>query len=324
MSWQDYYAPSPQALWTGRHDMPRNACFYQHMQLLDLTKPINKQIKPISFALLGFQCCEEQTAQNESFGIRKALSTLPVQKASLQCFDAGSIICTKSNLEAAQKILSEAVTLLLQKHLCPIIIGGGHELALGHYQGIAKTYSSQKKLGIINCDSHFDLTPPGPDHSPQAASVFYQIAKAHQNENRHFDFNCIGIQHTANIHDTFETAKKYRTKILLADDMHQGLQEKCFDFIDRIIDENDIIYMSIALDVFSAANAPGVGSVQPLGLNPWHLIPLIRQVAASAKVISYDLSEHVPQFDINHRTAKLAAILIYEIMHHHSEHPRLW
>ena len=90
-------------------------------------------------------------------------------------------------------------------------------------------------------------------------------------------------------------------------------------FADRIIDENEIIYMSLSLDVFALAFAPGVSTIHPLGLNPWHIIPLLRQVAASGKVISYDIAEHVPRYDIDHRTAKLAATLIYEIIHHHNE-----
>ena len=77
--------------------------------------------------------------------------------------------------------------------------------------------------------------------------------------------------------------------------------------------------MSLSLDVFSPAFAPGVSSIQPLGLYPWHIIPLIRQAAASGKMLSYDIAEHVPRYDIDHRTAKLAAALIYEIIHHHLE-----
>ena len=106
-------------------------------------------------------------------------------------------------------------------------------------------------------------------------------------------------------------------KHILADDIHQGLREKSFDFVDRVIDENDLIYLSLSLDVFSAAFAPGVSAIQPLGLDPWDVIPLIRQIAASGKVVSYDVVEHVPRYDIDHRTAKLAATLIYEIIHHH-------
>ena len=110
--------------------------------------------------------------------------------------------------------------------------------------------------------------------------------------------------------------------MILADELHQGLQEKCVDFVDRVIDENDLIYISLSLDVFSPAFAPGVSTIQPLGLTPWHIIPLIRQLAASGKVISYDIVEHVPRYDIDHRTAKLAASLIYEIIHHHLDLPK--
>ena len=96
----------------------------------------------------------------------------------------------------------------------------------------------------------------------------------------------------------------------MADDLHQGLQEKCFDFVDRIIDENDIIYMSLSLDVIYFSFCSWGWHYRPLGLTPWHVIPLIRQIAASKKVISYDIAELVPRYDINNRTAKLAAILI--------------
>ena len=111
--------------------------------------------------------------------------------------------------------------------------------------------------------------------------------------------------------------KQFNTKIILADELHQGQLEKCVDFIDRIIDQNEMIYLSLCLDVFSAAYAPGVSAMQPLGLTPWHVIPLIRQLAASGKVISYDIAELSPRYDIDQRTAKLAANLIYEITHHH-------
>ena len=119
-----------------------------------------------------------------------------------------------------------------------------------------------------------------------------------------------------------DKAKAFHTKILFAEELHQNQREKSFDFIDRVIDENDMIYMTLSLDVFSPAYAPGVSTIQPLGLSPWHIIPLMRQVAASGKVISYDITEHVPRYDIDHRTAKLAASLVYEIIHHHSDSHR--
>lgn len=326
MTWEARYLPPDPTIWAGRADVPADSCFYQHVQPLNLFSEAPKKTTPLTFALLGFKCDEgvqRDLGRTGAFegptAIRQRLAKLPIQKPAIHCYDAGNIICTDHDLEASQLALAEIITLLQAQHICPIVIGGGHEVAWGHYQGLAKTYPPNDRLGIINFDAHFDLHLLGPSHKGSATTAFYQIAEAHQQEHRHLDYNCIGIQHAGNIRQSFEIAKQFKTKIIWADELHQGLQEKCFDFVDRVIDENNHIYVSLSLDVFSPAFAPGVGTIQPLGLNPWHIIPLLRQVAASGKVISYDIAEHVPRYDIDHRTAKLAATLIYEIIHHHSE-----
>jgi len=329
MTWTSYYRPPESTDWQGRDDIPPASCFFQLVYPFDLTKPHTIQLTKTTFGVIGF-CCDEGIRRNKGrigaasgpSAIRQALGKFPVQKPTLQFFDAGDILCVDHNLESAQEALGEAVALLFKNGLIPIVLGGGHELAWGHYQGIAKTFSKQS-LGIINFDSHFDLRPLTKNGST-SGTPFTQIAEAHAALDRHFDYNCIGIQHTCNIRQLLEMAKKYDTHVIWADELHQGLGEKCVDFIDRIIDQNQIIYLSLCLDVFSAAFAPGVSAIQPCGLLPWHVIPLIRQLAASGKVISYDIAELSPRFDIDHSTAKLAASLIYELIHHHNENPREW
>lgn len=325
MTWESRYLPPDPLLWQGRIDVPVDSCFYQHVRMANLLTEFPTSTQPISFALIGFKCDEgirrdlSRTGADEGpTAIRQRLARLPIQKSAIECFDVGNIICTDHDLEASQKALADIIATLLAKNIRPIIMGGGHELALAHYQGIA-AYAPNARLGIINFDAHFDMHPTHPNHRSSASTAFYEIAKAHQTAHRHFDYNCIGIQHAGNIRQSFEIAKKFNAHLILADELHQGLQEKCFDFIDRVLDQNDMIYMSLSLDVFSPAFAPGVSTIQPLGLDPWHVIPLIRQIAASGKVIGYDIAELVPRYDIDHRTAKLAATLIYEIIHHHHQ-----
>lgn len=331
MTWQSRYTPQDPIIWSGRKDIPADSCFYQHIRMVDLKEeePELASKGMLSFAIVGFQCDEgvqrDQGRAGAAEGpttIRQRLAKLPIQKSNLRLYDVGNINCLDHNLEASQKALAIVVDKLLKKNIRPIVIGGGHEVAWGHAQGIMRAYSHEKRIGIINFDAHFDLNPIHHHHEGSSMTAFRQIAEAHSEEKRLFDYNCIGIQHAGNVRQSFDIAKKYKTKVILADEMHQGLQEKCIDFVDRIVDENEHIYMSLSLDVFSPAFAPGVSTIQPLGLNPWHIIPLIRQLAASSKVISYDIAEHVPRFDIDHRTAKLAATLIYEIIHHHNEHQK--
>jgi formiminoglutamase len=329
MNWENRYVPPDPLSWQGRDDLPTGACFFQQIRLQNLLIQPPEKTAPITFALLGFKCDEgvqrdlgRSGASEGPTSIRHRLAKLPMQKSNIHCYDVGNITCLDHDLEASQLALAEVVNLLIQHHVRPIVIGGGHELAFGQYLGIAKTISPQKKLGIINFDPHFDIHPLHPSNRGSTNTVFYQIAKEHSDTHRQFDYNCIGIQHAGNIRDSFELAKQFNVKYMLADHLHQGLQEKCFDFTDRIIDENDFVYMSLSCDVISPAFAPGVSAIQPLGLSPWHIIPLIRQIAGSTKAISYDISEYVPRYDIDHRTAKLAAILIYEIIHHHKENSK--
>jgi len=329
MSWDARYTPPDRQLWHRDNYLPPGACFSQIIAPINLLKEAPTFTAPITFGLVGFQCDEgvkrsggrTGAAQGPS-AIRQSLSRLPAQKPPIHCYDVGDIFCQDENLEDSQIALAEVIKILLAKNICPIVLGGGHELAWGHFQGIVQIHP-EKQLGIINFDAHLDMDALR-EKKGNNTTAFLQIAQAQHAGHRRFDYNCVGIQHTANIHSLFETAKAKHAHIILADELHEGHQQKCVDFIDRVIDQNEIVYLTMALDVFAAPFAPGVSSTQPVGLTPWDVIPLLRQIAASGKVIGYDIAELCPQYDMDHRTAKLAADLVYEIIHHHGSEPRLW
>lgn len=316
------YVTPASSPWQGRTDLPHASCFFQVIQLLDLQKTLSTPTKP-AFALIGF-CCDEGIRRN--FGrvgaaegpaaMRQALAKMPVQRENVIYYDAGDITCRDGDLESAQHALAEAIALLLQHKITPIVLGGGHEVAFGHYQGLAKQFPKEK-MGIVNFDAHFDMRPLLPEQQGSSGTPFLQIANLHEQTQRHFDYNCIGIQSAGNIPALFATAKQYNAHFLFADDIYQGKQEECKNFIERIIHNNDLLYVSLCLDVFAAPYAPGVSAPQSLGLTPWQIIPGIRQLAQSGKVISYDIAELSPKYDSDNRTAKLAANFIYEIIHHH-------
>jgi len=326
MSWNTRYLPPDPNQWRGRPDMPPASCLFQVMKILNLLDNRYPKITKPTFGLIGFRCDEGVRRNHGRVGaaegpaaIRHALARLPIQKSNFDIADAGSITCADGDLEASQKSLGAIVALLLEHGICPIVLGGGHEIAWGHYQGIARCYS-HKQLGIANFDAHFDMRPLLAENQGSSGTPFLQIAEAHKSAKRKFDYNVIGIQHAGNIRQLFETAYAYGTNVIFADDLHLGQHEKCIDFIDRIIDQNEIIYMTVCLDVFGAPYAPGVSASQPLGVYPWDIIPYVRQLAGSGKVISFDIAELAPRYDVDHRTAKLAALIIYEFIHHY-HHP---
>jgi len=318
MSWEKHYQAPTHTIWNGRPDAPADNYFFQIITTHDLNTPIPTSTQ--TFALLGF-CCDEgirrnygrQGAATGPFNLRKVLASLPIHRSDIKLIDVGDIVCQDEDLESAQHALGEATAQLLKANITPIIIGGGHELAYGHYQGIANVFHEQ--LGIINFDAHFDMRPLLPNQQGSSGTPFLQIAQAHQQDKRRFAYYCLGIQKNSNTKALFATAQQHQARIVLAEEIYE--QKKLTETLHDAINENENIYVSICMDVFASPYAPGVSAPQAFGITPWQMIPALRKIATSGKVISYDIAELSPTFDIDNRTAKLAANLIHEIVHHH-------
>lgn len=330
MTWLTHYAAPNLSLWQGRKDSPPASCFFQVIKPCHLSEKFSLSVHHAeqrksrhAFAFLGFQCDEgvkrnqgRPGAKDGPNAIREALGKLPLPFPDVTCYDAGNIICNFHNLEGAHKALAHAVHLLLKHQLTPIILGGGHDLAFGHYQGINQTYPTQQ-LGMINFDAHFDMRPLLPNNQGTSGTAYLQIAHSQAAQRKKFAYYCMGIQLASNTPALFATAQEYEVQYLLAEDLLKPQQKKCTHFLTRLLNDNDIIYASICLDVFAQAYAPGVSAPQPLGLIPWQVIPFLRKIAKSGKVIAYDIAELSPPFDVDQRTAKLASYLIYELITHH-------
>lgn len=319
------YLQPTQEYWQGRKDIPAHSAFFQIVQLLNLKQPIQISHSIKNFALLGFQCDEGVRRNFGKVGaalgpstLRHALAKFPVHRNDFIFYDAGDIICLDNDLETAQAMLGEAVALLLQSGFIPIVIGGGHEIAWGHYQGIRK-FIKHKNLGIINFDAHLDMRNLSADGKGNSGTPFLQMALDCQKNNDHFDYHCIGVQKSGNIQQLFDNAKKYKAKITFADEIHDNNIEKFEHDLNQILNQNEWIYLTICLDVFSSAIAPAVSSPQPLGVFAQQIMPYIAKIIQSKKVISFDIAEFCPKFDHNHMTEKLVASLVYEYIHfyHH-------
>src|SRR5205809_240156 len=69
--------------------------------------------------------------------------------------DAGNVRM-EGDLEETQLALGEVVGGILRTGAVPVVLGGGHETAYGHYLGYVAT---GLPVGILNIDAHLDLRP---------------------------------------------------------------------------------------------------------------------------------------------------------------------
>lgn len=314
-----YYQPPMASLWKGRRDGPGSHRFHELVQCIDIQHKIEAEGKTV-IGILGFVCDEGIRRNQGRIGasqgpgaFRRALANIPLHDVSNKMYcDFGDVFCSDGNLEAAQMTLAKTVATLLSQGVRLTVVGGGHEVAWGHYQGIEAAFPSQK-ISIVNIDSHFDMRPTLEGGFGTSGTSFLQIANSLESQGLTFDYTCIGIQQSGNTQSLFDEAEKHHTKIILASEIHQVGLDKATKHLDSVICNTDHIYLTICLDAFAAPFAPGVSAPQPLGLYPWQVIPLLKQIAGSGKLVSLDIAELSPPYDQDDLTAKLTAALWAEL-----------
>lgn len=299
-------------IWQGRSDG-------NDEEQLRIHQVIN-QVTPAKYALIGFASDEgvrrnkgRQGAKDGPDAIRTQLAALPVHRPLALC-DTGTIYCDDGNLEAAQRALSDKIMTLLEVGRIPIVLGGGHEVAYGSFNGLfdhLQKHHPNKIAGIINFDAHFDLRCAS---QATSGTSFLQAATLCQQHQRPFHYLCLGIADHANTRILFDTADKIgcryiRDKSLSLINM-QHLTQRINEFIHQI----DYLYVTIDLDVFSAANAPGVSAPAARGISIDIFEALFEIIKQSGKIVLLDVAECNPRFDIDSHTARLAAYLIYQFL----------
>ncbi|WP_108652753.1 formimidoylglutamase [Dongshaea marina] len=271
---------------------------------------------PPGFTLLGF-CCDEGVRRNQGRpgaaggpnALRQVLASQPWHQEP-PIYDAGNIECHDGDLALAQQQLGERVSLLLKQQHRPLVIGGGHEVALGSWLGLSQALAGQQ-IGIINFDAHFDLRSDAEGAS--SGTPFYQIAQHCQQRQRPFHYLCLGISQSSNTQALFLRAAQLGAHYVLDEaidwDSLNQLQAEIIHFIDSV----DSLYLSIDLDVFPAAIAPGVSAPACRGVELALIEKLLSPILSSPKLCLSEIAELNPLYDPQQQTTRLAARLIHLI-----------
>lgn len=314
-----FYELPQKSWWQGRvdGDDPLEKRWHEEVQIIELNalRQVENR-KPVIF--LGY-ACDEGVARNHGrtgavigpVYLRKSCSNLPRHFSDgISLLDVGNIACIGGKLEQAQQYLSKAVSMSLGVGGFPVLLGGGHDIVFGHYMGIREQFAD-KKIGIINFDAHFDLRQPTAIGGTSGTG-FYQIAAECQDNGQSFDYLAIGIQKSANTPLLFNTAGDFGVAYILAEELMIHLsaaKEQLMQFLDKV----DKVYLTIDLDVFNGSIAPGVSAPAAVGLfYSTGVRSLLHHCFSSGKVVSMDIAELNPTYDIDDRTARLGAQIIFD------------
>lgn len=313
MAWNknNYQPPSPKD-WNGREVAPEFGVqyWYQAVACAHLDRKPAQTAPDI--ALLGY-AIDEGVGRNQGrvgaaegpSAIRRCLGKLAYHMQELNISDFGDIVCYDHHLEAAQASFAMAIGQLMEYGIFPIGLGGGHDIAYAHAKGLLSALKhklQRPRLGILNFDAHFDLRAS--DGVATSGTPFYQLLEEFPTQ---ITYCCLGIQRESNSPDLFEIAQKNQVDFYTLSDCEMLPITKITTALDGFLTEVDYLYITIDMDGFSSALAPGVSAPSPWGLSPRFVQDVLAHVFASKKVVACDIAELNPVYDQDGATARLAA-----------------
>lgn len=204
-------------------------------------------------------------------------------------------------LEETHEIQAKVVAEILaaNKHL--IVLGGGNDISYPDCLGLSKVH---KSILALNIDSHFDVRENKVRNSgtPYRQLLEEQIIRPE-------NFFELAIQAFANSEIYWQYLKSKRVSIHTLEQLRQqGLEKTVLSILDE--NKSEAIFWGFDMDSVCSADSPGVSASYPTGLNAEEILSIAAIAGSDPRSKILEISEVNPKYDIDSRTAKLAAQII--------------
>ena len=180
----------------------------------------------------------------------------------------------------------------------PLGLGGEHGVTAGLVRAVM---SRHKKLSVLQIDAHADL------RESYQGSPFSHAAVMRRVHEMGADIVPVGLRSWSQEEDRF--MRRHRIEPITA--------RQCFEsdaWLDAALDRlGERVYVTVDIDGFDPAYAPGTGTPEPGGLDWYQVTSLLRAVAEEKTLVGADIVEVKP-IGGQVVTEYLAARLAYKII----------
>lgn len=177
-------------------------------------------------------------------------------------------------------------------------LGGEHGVSSGLIRAVM---TKHKKLSVLQFDAHLDLRDEYEGTPYSHACVMRRVLEMGAT------VVPVGIRNVCVEEHRF--LKSGKVEPITARECHMD-----DDWVDRVMNAlGDKVYVTIDMDGFDPAYAPGTGTPEPGGLDWYQVTGLLRLVAAEKKIVGADIVEVMP-IPGQAVTEFLAARLAYKLL----------
>ena len=182
-------------------------------------------------------------------------------------------------------------------------LGGGHDYGFPDAAGFLDVFQNQNPL-VINFDAHLDVRPL--DKGLHSGTPFRRLIETFPKK---FEFWELGLQPQCNSKNHADWAEARGAQLVFLEELlisnsgllpQPNLSRPCF--------------VSLDIDVFSSKEAPGCSQSWATGLLIENYLPWMQFLFDSFDVRGLGIYEVSPALDIDHRTSKLAALVMFHAL----------
>lgn len=247
--------------------------------------------------------------------IRKYLykMTAPAwKKTNAVVADAGNLHLDTALDVRHQSVIQKAKTALSNGHRW-IGLGGGHDYGYSDGASFLDVYSKSKyKPLVINFDAHLDVRDTSQGLS--SGTPFYRLLSDFPENS--FEFVEIGVQSQCNSKNHYDWVVKKNAQVITHDDILLGsLTETVLERLAESLVHPRPTFLSVDIDAFSSAYAPGCSQSWSTGLEPNSFFVLLQILFERLDVRSLGIYEVSPPLDTDDRTSKLAAQIAHSFIY---------
>lgn len=224
-------------------------------------------------------------------------------------------------IAAACQKLADQVEAALEAGSIPIVLGGDHSIAIGSVAGLSSFHHKRdQKVGVIWFDAHGDMntpesSPSGNIHGMPFAAILGHGAK----ELTHISGfapkvhpeDCVLIGARSVDPEEAIALKASGIRVVTMRELDERGMSAVMDEAMWLASRRTAgFHVTMDMDFVDPDYAPGVGTPVPGGPTYRESHLAMEKVADSGKMLSFELTEINPVFDISNKTAELGVQLI--------------
>jgi arginase len=217
--------------------------------------------------------------------------------------------------------LASKVEAALEEDAMPVVLGGDHSIAVGSFAGLASFHRKKRqKVGIIWLDAHTDsntpeTSPSGNIHGmPLAVLLGYgaqELTNVAGFAPKVLPEHAVVIGARSVDPGERELLKSLGVRVFTMTEMDErGVAEVVSEAIEIASRNTAGFHVTMDMDFLDPFYAPGVGTPERGGVTYRESHLAMEKIADSGKVLSVELTEVNPVYDVANQTAQLAVELI--------------